>query len=375
MKIFHGFLLGAGLGLICGAYVFLMIVPSLGMFSGEAGWILITLSPAGAILTGVGGSITGAVAAHRARHSRPASVFIGVAAYVTALGVVGYVVWAIQQEQAFRDGLEQMKSDMWTAWTAAYGSAYPPQPASLPKLFGPLLYPGSELVAWHDRPPRHPMEFPGWTIEVACPGDLEQVLGYYMKVLPGGLKRASNSSLVHDPWTFVSETQDSADSRETIVYIRGTEDACRVEFFTRYAMTKARPDIDSGPIPPAFPQDHRQYLAEAAEYQRRWRADIANLLAPSVYPGARLVTSDFPPVTHYASQPNGVYITDDPWEVVRTRLAAQFGPEQTFTQYSRFKGVIEESFKLTVDIYPAEAHNPFDNVVLVYSATKALGSA
>lgn len=369
MKLFNGFVFGTGLGFICGAFFWLMWIPSLDMFAGERGWGLMIISPAGTLLTTVAGAVAGIVLGYKTRRSKTASIAIAVSGYALAAVIAGYVVYAVQYEREWNAERDRKINEILTAWETVYGAVYPATDESLPALFGPLLYPGSRLKTWTDLALRTAVDRPGWEIEVTSDDTIERVLNYYMSVLPEGLEYKPGSDAKTRPWRFMSEPQDSGDSRETTIYMQDAGDHFVIRFHTRYKKSRLRPTIGGGPLPTAWPDEAGAYRAHVSEYQQQRREANVDMLNPAMYPGARMATSQFPSGS-YTSHRTDVYLTDDSWDAVIQYLTEHVGPPRVSGAYAAFQGLASGNYRVDVDAHSRATYGPFDSVLLEYKKTR-----
>jgi hypothetical protein len=259
-------------------------------------------------------------------------------------------------------------------WERTYGAKYPQEEASLPALLGPLLYPGSRLIRWSSVSMYRPEDRPAWEIETATDDDLEDVIAYYMTVLPEGLDRNNGTFQFHyASWWFESSPQLSADGRRTWVTIKGVRRTFRIHFHTeedRSDSSTLRTDWhDAAAMPDAWPEAKDCHLRRVQQHQKPMLEELRTIFSDVAYPNAQLAWGrfDYRNWRNDAETDYFAFRTRDSIDTVFEHFA-RYMPTPREGTSRWFTDKRADGFERVVFVFPLmEKWDKLDGVVIQYS--------
>lgn len=205
------------------------------------------------------------------------------------LSAMGRMLVDGRRETLVRAELSDAEKAGWRRWEESFGARYAARDASLAGLFGPLLVADARLVAWEPAD----SGLPGWSIRVRTSRSLDEVLAFFMSVLPEGLEqypfRFHPGLASRGSWR--SLPQRSSDGRETEVWIERRN----LDFDVRYVTTVDRALLERYVVDSAaLDADRAGWVEPLAVLQsrvgaglRQHEAEAHSTFGELIYPGAQ----------------------------------------------------------------------------------------
>ena len=358
------FLLGALGSAAVLLLVFRLIMP---LFSGEAGWSLFALALYGYPVAIVLCVVVGIVFALRFRTSH-LKKRLSLSGYVLLLTASGIVTWWYREDQkqlsAITKNRQANKDRQLQDWREKYEKHYPQNADSLPAVLGPFFYPDGKLINWKTL--TNPNNEPKWLIEFSTEDDIEEVLAYYMSVLPEGLDQSFRFALLPSkqsdprfPSMYRSKRQFTPDDRIIVIEIRTSPSS----FFIA-CDTYMRPPYQQGhpELIEAWSGTLQDYQNVVAKLQKFAREELQQKLKDLVYPSATLVWSD---LSRADAVQDCLFTTQDTIEDVSNFYSAKLGkPTETADELQWHTRVTRRIYNVYITLFRFA-----DSTYVQYSAT------
>jgi len=356
LLVFHGVLIGVGVGLLLSLFGTMML-SSMARGAGEGALGVLVFIPIIFVVFLVGGGIAGGRWAHGKRASAGSPVAIAISAYAILGVVVGAVVLLLWTNHKRGEPFRVERQSAQALWDQTYGAKYPKGEESLNALLGPLRYPKGRLLDWSDIRRPASIGAAGWEIVLETDEDLGQVVDYYMSALPEGLSVVS--SVVSSPSEFYSGKLESEDGRTSELWIEQSGQAVRIRFETSRFVAKMPPDSGPEALPEAWPEPRAAWMAKVAEHSAAREEKCTAFLGELRYPGAQLVCANNTDVSRC------VFVTQAAPADVIAYLESKTGRAARGPNKNLIDGRIGEQ-SIMIHVFPAEGPVSLGGVIIHY---------